>query len=68
MSHNVLSPFSHLNRNLHKGCIGRAVSIVLILVLAGGSGSPVLARSLAEGLAAVQGQLFRFVPSLGISK
>lgn len=70
MSRNILSPFSHLNGDLRRNGIGRAVSITLILVLAGGSGSPAFARPLAVGLAVVPEQvtrLRRFVPSLGIS-
>jgi len=51
--------------------MGRAISIILILLLAGGSGSPVFARSLGSGLAVLQGQLTRlsrFAPALAISK
>ena len=43
----IFSLTSHRRRDLFKGSLRRAVSIVLILVLAGGSGSPVFARPLA---------------------
>lgn len=71
MSCNLLPPFFHLNRGLHKGGLSRAISIILILLLAGSSGSPVFARSLGRGLAVLQGQLTRlsrFAPALAISK
>lgn len=71
MSRNFLSRFVHLSRDPFEGFVGRAVSIGLILVLTGGSGSPLLAHSLAGGLAVVHGQLTRlsrFVPPLATSK
>ncbi len=55
----VLSSFSHLNRDQFKGYIRRTVSIVLMLVLAGGSGSPMFARSLVEPVVVLNEQLTR---------
>jgi len=69
MNRIVLS--SHFNRDLFKGCIRRVVSIILMLVLAGGSGSPVFARSLVEPLAVLNEQLTRlsqFAAALATSK
>jgi septin family protein len=65
MYRNVLSSFSHLNRDPLKSRIRRAVSIVLMLVLTGGSGSTMFARSLVESVSALNEQrtrLSQFVP------
>jgi hypothetical protein len=44
---------SRLRQDLFKGSLGRAVSISLILILGGGSGTRVFARPLAKRLAAL---------------
>ena len=65
MNRNVLSSISHLNRDTFKACIRRTISGVLMVALAGGSGSPVFAGSLVEPLAVLNEQLTRlsqFVP------
>jgi hypothetical protein len=67
----VFPLLSHLHRDLFKGSFGRAVSISLILILAGGSGTPVFALRLAGGRTALPLQATswsRFAPTLGISK
>ncbi|MGH9908783.1 MAG: hypothetical protein ACRD8U_24760 [Pyrinomonadaceae bacterium] len=63
-------PLSQLNTDLLKGSTGRTIAVILILLLAGGCGSPVFALPLLTGIA-VQEQLSRlshFVAALVTSK